>query len=240
MSSSRKSSTKSHHDRSVPDGSSLQHVDVVPKVEFSAGSIDPEEVNAYWVGRGEVKPPVPGLWVPSPFKANPVAGCPSRGCPNGLAAIRRFCRVPELVEFRLPEAGEVALSPPEGNFTCYEAYLMQCHLWRNDPMMKSRALMSKRCVDVKRDAEIILTKRLCRGCAKQKSAAMKACRESKKPTCDVVDEFMLFSTKRPFSLLRWLITAPQGTRGYLISDKDSRALEEEAKAQSHMLVSQEV
>ena len=129
MSSSRKSSTKSHHDRSVPDGSSLQHVDVVPKVEFSAGSIDPEEVNAYWVGRGEVKPPVPGLWVPSPFKANPVAGCPSRGCPNGLAAIRRFCRVPELVEFRLPEAGEVALSPPEGNFTCYEAYLMQCHLW---------------------------------------------------------------------------------------------------------------
>ncbi|KAF3535939.1 hypothetical protein F2Q69_00022744 [Brassica cretica] len=106
----------------------LQHVDVVPKVEFSAGSIDPEEVNAYWVGRGEVKPPVPGLWVPSPFKANPVAGCPSRGCPNGLAAIRRFCRVPELVEFCLPEAGEVALSPPEGNFTCYEAYLMQCHL----------------------------------------------------------------------------------------------------------------
>ena len=42
------------------------------------------------------------------------------------------------------------------------------------------------------------------------------------------------------SLSRWLITAPQGTRGYLISDKDSRALEEEAKAQGHMLVSQEV
>ncbi|KAF3524945.1 hypothetical protein F2Q69_00047648 [Brassica cretica] len=52
-----------------------------------------------------------------------------RSCPKGLAAIRRFCRILELVEFRLPEAGKVALSPPEGYFTCYEAYLMQCHLW---------------------------------------------------------------------------------------------------------------
>ncbi|KAF3561277.1 hypothetical protein DY000_02016618 [Brassica cretica] len=117
------------HDLFVSDGSSWQHVDVMPKVEFSADSIDPEEVDAYWTARGEVKPPVSGLWVPSPFKANPVAGCPSRICPNGLAAIRRFCRVSESVEFRLPEAGEVALSPPEGYFTCYEAYLMQCHLW---------------------------------------------------------------------------------------------------------------
>ncbi|WZY81079.1 hypothetical protein YC2023_027463 [Brassica napus] len=30
------------------------------------------------------------------------------------------------------------------------------------PMMKSRALISRRRVDVKRDAEIVLTKRLCR------------------------------------------------------------------------------
>nr|VDD24861.1 unnamed protein product [Brassica oleracea] len=65
MSSRRKSSTNSHHGRSVPDGSSSQHVDVVPKVEFSAGSINPEEVNAYWAARGEVKPPIPGLWIPS-------------------------------------------------------------------------------------------------------------------------------------------------------------------------------
>ncbi|WZZ20563.1 hypothetical protein YC2023_121950 [Brassica napus] len=61
MSSRRKSSTKSHHDRSVPDGSSSQHVDVVPKVDFSAGSIYPEEIDAYWAASGEVKPPVPGL-----------------------------------------------------------------------------------------------------------------------------------------------------------------------------------
>ncbi|WZZ00305.1 hypothetical protein YC2023_072633 [Brassica napus] len=88
MSSKRKSSTKSHHDRSVPDGSCSQHVDVVPKVEFSADSIDPEENDAYWAARGELNPPVPGLWVPSPFKANHVVGCPSRSFPNELAAIR--------------------------------------------------------------------------------------------------------------------------------------------------------
>ena len=106
MSSRRKSSTNSHHGRPFP---------MVPARSMSMLC---QRWNS-WQARSIV---------PSPFKANPVAGCPSRSCPNGLAAIRHFCKVPELVEFRLPEAGEVALSPPEGYFTCYEAYLMQCHL----------------------------------------------------------------------------------------------------------------
>ena len=107
MSSRRKASTKSRHDHSVPDSSSSQHNDVAPKVEFAAHSVDPEEVDAYWAAIGEVKPPRPGTWAPPPFRANHVDGCPSKSCPNGLAAIRSFCRVPGLVEFRLPEAGEV-------------------------------------------------------------------------------------------------------------------------------------
>ncbi|KAF2612104.1 hypothetical protein F2Q70_00011388 [Brassica cretica] len=113
MSSKRKSSTKSRHDRSVPDGSSSQHDDFVPKVEFSADSIDPQEIDLYWAARGEVKPPVPGLWVPSPLKTNLVAGCPSKSCPNGLAAIRHFCRVPKSVEFRLPEMGKLHVILPK-------------------------------------------------------------------------------------------------------------------------------
>ncbi|KAF3527521.1 hypothetical protein DY000_02039718 [Brassica cretica] len=120
MLSKRKPSTKSRCDRSIPDGSNSQHVGVVPTVEFSADSIDHEEVDAYWTARGEVKPPVPVLWVPAPFKTNHVAGCQSMSCQNGLAAIRRFCRISESVEFRLPEGGEVAQSPPEGYITCYE------------------------------------------------------------------------------------------------------------------------
>ncbi|KAH0873059.1 hypothetical protein HID58_070421, partial [Brassica napus] len=53
MSSKRKSSTKSHRDRFVPEGSSSQHVGNVPKVEFSAESIDPEEVDAWRTAMGE-------------------------------------------------------------------------------------------------------------------------------------------------------------------------------------------
>ncbi|KAF2564937.1 hypothetical protein F2Q70_00017406 [Brassica cretica] len=125
----RKASTKSHHDRSVPNGCSSQYDNIAPKVEFVEHSIDPEEANAYWVARGNLKPPRPGTWHPHPFHVDPVEGCLSRSCPNGLAAIRSFCRVPESVEFHLPVAGEVAESPPDGYFTCFEAYLMQFHLW---------------------------------------------------------------------------------------------------------------
>ncbi|KAF3543445.1 hypothetical protein DY000_02007319 [Brassica cretica] len=125
----RKSSTKSRRGHSVPEGSSSQHVGVVPTVEFPAEPVDPEDVDAWRTAIEKVKPPVPVVWVPPPFKTNPVAGCPSRSCPNGLAAIRRFCKIPKSVEFRLPKGGEVVQSPPEGYFTCYETYLMQCHLW---------------------------------------------------------------------------------------------------------------
>ncbi|KAF3501301.1 hypothetical protein F2Q69_00043557 [Brassica cretica] len=99
MLSKRKSSTKSRCDRFIPHGSNSQHVGVVRKVEFSVDSINPEEINEYWTARGEVKPPVHVLWIP------------------------------KLVEFRLPKGGEVAQFLLEGYFTCYEAYLMQCHLW---------------------------------------------------------------------------------------------------------------
>ncbi|KAF3602320.1 hypothetical protein F2Q69_00035298 [Brassica cretica] len=59
MSSRRKASTKSRHDRSIPDSCSSQHNDVAPKVEFAVHSVDPEEADAYWAARGEVKPPRP-------------------------------------------------------------------------------------------------------------------------------------------------------------------------------------
>ncbi|KAH0898790.1 LOW QUALITY PROTEIN: hypothetical protein HID58_048358, partial [Brassica napus] len=122
----RKASTKSRHDRSIADGSSLQYDNFTPKVEFLEHSVDPEEAKAYREAKGEVKPPTPGTWAPLPFRANPVEGCPRRSCPYGLDAIRSFCRVPNLVSS--PVAGEVAESPPDCYFTCYEAYLKLCHL----------------------------------------------------------------------------------------------------------------
>ncbi|KAF3571728.1 hypothetical protein F2Q69_00059280 [Brassica cretica] len=67
MFSKRKSSTKSCHDRSVPDGSSSQHVDVIPKVGFPAEPIDSEEVDAWRTAMDEMKPHVPVVLVPPPF-----------------------------------------------------------------------------------------------------------------------------------------------------------------------------
>ncbi|KAF3505881.1 hypothetical protein F2Q69_00007080 [Brassica cretica] len=71
LSSKRKSSTKSRRNCSAPEGSSSQHVGAVPKVEFSAKSINPEEVDAWWMAMGEVKPPTPVVWVPPSFKPTP-------------------------------------------------------------------------------------------------------------------------------------------------------------------------
>ncbi|KAL0715963.1 hypothetical protein Bca4012_065285 [Brassica carinata] len=140
MYSRRKAFSKSRRDCFVSDGSSSQFNDAVPKVEFEISSVDPEDEEAYWEVHGGAKPPRPGIWNPPPFRANNVRGCPSKSCPNGLAATWSFCRVPESVEFCLPEAGEVARSPPEGYFTCFEAYLMQCHMWFPIPEVIAKLL----------------------------------------------------------------------------------------------------
>ena len=98
------------------------------KVEFAEHSVDPVEANAYWAAMGNVKLPTPGIWHPASFRANLGEDCPSRSCLNGLAAIRSFCGVPESVEFCLLVTGEIAEFLPDGYFTYFKAYLMQCHL----------------------------------------------------------------------------------------------------------------
>ncbi|KAL0854501.1 hypothetical protein Bca101_059653 [Brassica carinata] len=104
MSSRRKASSKSRHDHSVPDGSSLQNNDVVPKVEFVVHSIDPEEADAKWAAMGEELP----QW----------AYCHSEFLQSSEAS-----RVLSAKDWRGSQISA------EGYFTCYEAYLMQCHLW---------------------------------------------------------------------------------------------------------------
>ncbi|KAG2329940.1 hypothetical protein Bca52824_001120 [Brassica carinata] len=66
----------------TPGGSSSRFNDAVSKVEFEIPAVDPEDLAAYLKASGVVKTPRPGTLQPRAFRANPMAGCPSRSCPN--------------------------------------------------------------------------------------------------------------------------------------------------------------
>lgn len=101
----------------------------VIKTELVAHTVDPKEADGYWmVTCGQVIPPTDS-WPPPKPNNDRVAGCPSYSHPLYIETVRRFCRVPDSVEFRLPQAGERADALTDGYFTCYEDHLLRCRLW---------------------------------------------------------------------------------------------------------------
>ncbi|KAF2604966.1 hypothetical protein F2Q70_00026187 [Brassica cretica] len=60
--------------------------------------------------------------------------------PDYLTTLKDFYQIPSGVVFWIPSGNESAKNPPEGFFTCYEAFLVYCRMWFPIPGTIVRAL----------------------------------------------------------------------------------------------------
>uniref|UniRef100_A0A0D3D7M3 Uncharacterized protein n=1 Tax=Brassica oleracea var. oleracea TaxID=109376 RepID=A0A0D3D7M3_BRAOL len=86
-------------------------------------------------------PPSQDIPIPKrPVRSPNAPLTPSMVSPDYLTTLRDFYQIPSGVVFRIPSGNESAKNPPEGFFTCYEAFLVYCRMWFPIPGTIVRAL----------------------------------------------------------------------------------------------------
>ncbi|KAF3536341.1 hypothetical protein F2Q69_00024255 [Brassica cretica] len=123
---SKKRSSKKKTSPQSSYGNPCTNEEIVPVEEFD---VEQEEKEAYWDALCGSITPLPEVFYPTRPATQLDPTLPSRTSPAYLKTLREFYRVPSGVVFRVPVHGESAEDPPEGFFTCYEAFLTRCRMW---------------------------------------------------------------------------------------------------------------
>ncbi|KAF2600452.1 hypothetical protein F2Q68_00008423 [Brassica cretica] len=134
---SRKRSSKKNTSPQSSSGNPCTNEEIFPKEEFE---VEQKEKEAYWDALcGSITPP-PEVFYPTRPATQLDPTLPGRTSPAYLKILREFYIVSSGVVFRVPVHGESAEDPPEGFFTCYEAFLTRCRMWLPIPEAIVRAL----------------------------------------------------------------------------------------------------
>ncbi|KAF2568275.1 hypothetical protein F2Q68_00025368 [Brassica cretica] len=136
--SSRKGSSKRNSSSHSSSGDSSANEVISPKEEFE---VEEEAKDAYYKALCGSPPPSQDIPIPKrPVRSPNAPLAPSMVSSDYLTTLRDFYQIPSGVVFRIPNGNESAKNPPEGFFTCYEAFLVYCRMWFLIPGTIVRAL----------------------------------------------------------------------------------------------------
>ncbi|KAF2590307.1 hypothetical protein F2Q70_00039517 [Brassica cretica] len=126
MSSRKRPSKRNSSSHSSPGDSSANEV-IAPKEEFE---VEEEAKDAYYKALCGSPPPSQDIPIRKrPMRSPNAPLTSSMASPDYLTTLRDFYQIPSGVVFRIPSGNENAKNPPEGFFTCYEAFLVYCRMW---------------------------------------------------------------------------------------------------------------